>query len=214
MQRSIMAYRKLDSLNNDGFLILKDHEGPSPDPQEWQSLEYIDWKSGGDTNFAPLASAFGDLECHGFWDHGKADKDGIWTSNAGLTPTIKAWVENVGANFGRVRVIQLNPSKEEEARRHLHKDDNNRLNPDGEGWVVRAWLELDAPEGSKFILREEGDNPDTETVIPLYPGRQLLIDTERLWHVVHNPGPAPRHALIASFETSDALDTWVESQRV
>jgi hypothetical protein len=42
----------------------------------------------------------------------------------------------------------------------------------------------------------------------------LLIDTERLWHVVHNPGPAPRHALIASFETSDALDTWVESQRV
>ncbi len=209
-----MAYRKLESLNEKGYLILKDHEGPAPAPEEWTSLEYIDWKSGGDTNFAPLASAFGDLECHGFWDHGKADKDGMWTSNSELTPTIKAWVENVGANFGRVRVIQLNPSTEEEARRHIHQDDNNRLNPDGEGWVVRAWLELDAPEGSKFILRDEKDDAESEQLIPLYPGRQLIIDTERMWHVVHNPGPAPRHALIASFETSDALDAWVESQRV
>ena len=36
--------------------------------REWESLEYFDWKSGGDTNFAPLASADGELDCRGFWD--------------------------------------------------------------------------------------------------------------------------------------------------
>ncbi len=24
----------------------------------------------------------------------------------------------------------------------IHRDDNNRFNPDGEGWVVRSWIEL------------------------------------------------------------------------
>jgi len=44
----------------------------------------LDWKSGGDTNFAPLASATGEMDCRGFWDHGKPDKDGIWTANLEL----------------------------------------------------------------------------------------------------------------------------------
>jgi len=46
---------------------------------EWLGLEYMDWKSGGDTNFAPLASADGELDCRGFWDKGKTDKDALWT---------------------------------------------------------------------------------------------------------------------------------------
>jgi hypothetical protein len=41
---------------------------------------------------------------------------------------------------------------------------------------------------------------------------QMVIDTERLWHVVHNPGPKPRHALITSFESGDALQAWIDSQ--
>ena len=207
-----MSHRKLPILDAKGFAILGDHQGEPVPPAEWHGLEYIDWKSGGDTNFAPLASAKGEMECRGFWDHGKPDKDGVWTQNREIAPTLCRYVERVGARFGRVRVIELNPSDEAAALRQLHLDDNNRLNPDGEGWVVRAWLELDAPPGSTFILREQKDDPTTESRIPLHPGRQLVIDTERLWHVVHNPGPQPRHALITSFESSDALQAWIDSQ--
>jgi hypothetical protein len=61
---------RMSALEKDGFVILRpmDVEIPS---NEWESLEYMDWKSGGDTNFAPLASADGELDCRGFWDKGK-----------------------------------------------------------------------------------------------------------------------------------------------
>ena len=90
--------------------ILRDYDGPPIPPAEWEGLEYVDWKSGGDTNFAPLASALGEMECAGFWDHGKPDKDGIRTKNREIAPTLCSYVEAVGARFGRVRVIKLNPS--------------------------------------------------------------------------------------------------------
>ena len=208
-----MAHRKLDVLAEKGFVILRDNEGPATPQAEWEGLEYVDWKSGGDTNFAPLASALGEMECAGFWDHGKPDKDGVWTANRAIAPALCEYVERVATRFGRVRVIKLNPSTEPDALRQLHVDDNNRLNPDGEGWVVRAWLELNAPPGSTFILRGDRDDPATESRIELHPRRQIVIDTERLYHVVHNPGPGPRYALISSFESGDALDRWISSQR-
>ena len=122
-------------------------------------------------------------------------------------------MESIGGNYGRVRVIKLNPSSEQEALRRLHLDDNNRLNPDGTGWVVRSWLELaDTPEQTVFILREDKDDPSTETRIPLHPGKQVVIDTERLWHVVWHPGPKPRYALITSWESSPVIDNWITSQ--
>ena len=142
-----MAHRKLSILDPTGFVVLRDRQGPLIPPAEWHGLEFIDWKSGGDTNFAPLASALGEMECRGFWDHGKPDKDGIWTTNKEIAPSLVSYVEGIGARYGRVRVIELNPSDEAAALRQLHLDDNNRLNPDGEGWVVRAWMELDAPAG-------------------------------------------------------------------
>ena len=207
-----MAYRKLDVLGDTGFTILRDYEGPPIPTEEWQRLEYVDWKSGGDTNFAPLASAEGQMECRGFWDHGKPDKDGVWTQNREIAPTLCRYVEAVGARFGRVRVIKLNPyDSEEAALRQLHVDDNNRLNPDGEGWVVRSWLELSDCPDSYFVLREDRDDPSTESRIRLHKGMQILIDTERLHHVVWHPGPAPRYSLITSWESGDALRRWVES---
>ena len=206
-------HRHLDVLKKTGYVILKDYDGPAIPKAEWESLEYLDWKSGGDTNFAPLASATGEMDCKGFWDHGKADKDGVWTKNREIAPTLVNYVESIGGNFGRVRVIKLNPSDEAAALRQLHVDDNNRLNPQGEGWVVRAWLELaNSPGKSTFILREDKDDPSTETRITLHPGRQLVIDTERLYHVVHHPGPEPRHALITSWDSNDALEAWIQSQ--
>jgi hypothetical protein len=203
-------HRKLDILAKTGFAVLRDYDGPAIRPAEWEELTYLDWKSGGDTNFAPLASATGEMDCRGFWDHGKADKDGIWTANKDISPSLVRYVDNIGGNYGRVRVIKLNPSSEAEALRQLHRDDNNRLNPDGTGWVVRSWLELDDAAGkSVFILREEKDDPSTETRIVLHPGMQLVIDTERLWHVVWHPGPKPRYALITSWESDAVIDGWI-----
>jgi hypothetical protein len=201
---------KLDILAEKGYVILGDYDGPSISSDEWESLEYMDWKSGGDTNFAPLASATGAMDCRGFWDHGKPDKYGIWTRNRHTAPGLVRYVEEIGGNYGRVRVIKLNPSDEAAALRQLHRDDNNRLNPDGSGWVVRSWLELDdSPGRSMFILREDRDDPATETRIRLHPGMQIVIDTERLWHVVWHPGPRPRYALITSWESDKVLGDWI-----
>jgi hypothetical protein len=183
---------------------------------EWQSLEYLDWKSGGDTNFAPLASADGELDCRGFWDKGKTDKDALWTSNAALAPTLRDYVDGVGANFGRVRIIKLEPQDRETAMRSIHRDDNNRFNPDGEGWVVRSWVELTDNPDSYMLLMDNGPDglpdPATERRVPLPRGARFVVDTQRLWHVVVHNGDAPRYALITSFESGPALERWIDSQ--
>ncbi len=207
-------HKKLDVLEEKGFLVLRDYAGPAVPESKWANLEYVDWKSGGDTNFAPIASAFGAMECGGFWSHGKPDKDGIWTENAKQCPTLVKWTEQVGACYGRVRIIKLNPNTEAEAIRNLHLDDNNRINPEGEGWVVRAWLQLTDDEDSYMILREDKDDPSTESRISMPRNRQLIIDSQRLWHAAWHPGNKPRYALIVSFESGEALQNWIESQLV
>jgi hypothetical protein len=184
---------------------------------EWESLEYMDWKSGGDTNFAPIASADGELDCRGFWDKGKTDKDALWTSNAEVAPTLRDYVESVGANFGRVRTIKLEPQDRETAIRSIHRDDNNRFNPDGEGWVVRSWVELTDNPDSYMLLMDNGadglPDPATERRIPLTRGARFVVDTQRLWHVVVHNGDAPRYALITSFESGSVLESWIEANR-
>ena len=204
---------KLPIMEEKGYVVLKDYDGPAIPEQEFRSLNFMDWKSGGDTNFAPIASALGEMECGGFWAHGKPDKDGVWTKNREISPTLVRYVENIGARFGRVRVIELRPYAGPEAvYRQLHLDDNNRLNPDGEGWVVRAWLELTHFPDSNMILRRAKDDPSTEARISTRKNRQMVIDTERLWHVVSHLGPEPRYALITSLESGPALERWIRSQ--
>lgn len=186
-------------------------------PSEWESLEYLDWKSGGDTNFAPLASADGELDCRGFWDKGKTDKDALWTSNAELAPTLRSYVDSVGANFGRVRIIKLEPQDRETAMRSIHRDDNNRFNPEREGWVVRSWVELTDNPDSYMLLMDNGPDglpdPATERRVPLTKGARFVVDTQRLWHVVVHNGTSPRYALITSFESGPALERWIDRQR-
>ncbi|MEQ7010723.1 hypothetical protein ABN028_31540 [Actinopolymorpha sp. B17G11] len=208
-----MAHRKLKLLKRDGFVILDPYEGRIS-PEEWESLNYLDWKSGGDTNFAVLASADGTDDPRGFWEYGKPDKDGVWTENIQKAPTLKRWVESSGVRYGRVRIIKLNPSSnlEEVQTRFLHQDDNNRLNPDGEGWVVRAWMNLTDDPDSYMVLREDKDDPSTERHIPLPRNAQFLVDTERLWHAVYHPGPEPRYAMITSFESGPELEKWVRAR--
>ena len=64
---------RMPALEKDGFVILRPMDVNIPS-NEWESLEYMDWKSGGDTNFAPLASADGELDCRGFWDKARPTK--------------------------------------------------------------------------------------------------------------------------------------------
>jgi hypothetical protein len=200
-----------------GFVRLTDAPFRVPE-EEYLDLEYMDWKSGGDTNFAPIATADGRLDCRGFWDDGRErpDKDAVFTPNAGRCPTLRASVEDVGARFGRVRVIKLEPQDRDTALRSFHRDDNNRFNPPDEGWVVRGWLELTDNPDSYMLLMEPGPDglpdPDSEVRLPLHRGARFVVDTQRLWHVVVHPGDAPRYALIASFESGPALDAWIASQ--
>ena len=207
---------RLDCLTDTGFIALKDASFDVPS-SEWESLEYMDWKSGGDTNFAPLASADGELDCRGFWDKGKTDKDAMWTSNASNAPTLQGYVEAIGANFGRVRIIKLEPQNREQAIRNIHRDDNNRFNPDNEGWVVRTWLELTDSPDSYMLLMDNGPDglpdPATERRVPLHKGARFVVDTQRLWHVVVHNHDFPRYALITSLESGAALDTFVAAER-
>ena len=211
----VTEHYRLPALEENGFAILSPMPVVVPSV-EWECLEYMDWKSGGDTNFAPLASADGELDCRGFWDKGKTDKDALWTSNADKAPTLRKYVDDVGANFGRVRIIKLEPQDRETAIRSLHRDDNNRFNPESEGWVVRTWSELTHQPNSYMLLMDNGPDglpdPTTEQRIPLTLGSRYIVDTQRLWHVVVHPGDAPRYALITSFESGPALESWVAGE--
>ena len=206
-----MAHYKMPALEETGFAVLRRRDVPSS--EEWLGLDWIDWKSSGDTRFAPIASAEGELECAGFWDVGKPDKGGVWTSNAAKAPTLVNYVEKVGADFGRCRIIELQPNSYEEAIHNLHQDDNNRLNPDDTGWVVRAWVELTDSSDSYMIVRDDKDDPSTESRIRLPQGAQFVVDSQRLWHAVWHPGPGPRYALITSFESGPELEAFIGAEQ-
>ena len=204
-------YVKLPEFEKNGYVVL-DRYDQAADPQEWKDIEYVDWKSSGETRFAPLASAYGDMECNGFWNHTppKTDKDGVWVAkNVGLAPKLTQRAQEPGANVGRCRVIELQPNQYSDCIYNLHRDDNNRLNPEGTGWIVRGFFNLtDNPE-SVMILREDRDDPSTETRIPLPAGAQLIVDTQRLWHAVWHPGDEPRYCLITSWESGPQLGSYI-----
>ena len=206
-----MAHYKMPILEEKGFVVL-DSYGDLVDPREWQSLEYVDWKSSGDTRFAPLASAYGDIECNGFWhfDPPKPDKDGVWIeSQTEKSPTLTWRAQEPGANIGRCRIIELQPNSYADALYNSHLDDNNRLNPDGEGWIIRCFMQLTHNPSSYMILREDINDPTTETRISLPAGAQLVVDSERMWHSVWHQGTEPRYCLITSYESGPELEKWV-----
>jgi hypothetical protein len=208
-----MGYITIPAFDESGYVVL-DRYDQSQDPAEWLDISYVDWKSSGDTRFAPLASAYGDLECNGFWHHTppKTDKDGVWVAeNIAKAPQLKARAEEPGANIGRCRVIELQPNGYQDALYNLHRDDNNRLNPEGTGWIVRGFFNLTDDRDSVMVLREERDDPSTETRIPLPAGTRAIIDTQRLWHAVWHPGPQPRYCLITSWESGPELESYLKA---
>lgn len=209
-----MSYVKLPILDESGYVVVDSYD-QAADPREWENLIYVDWKSSGDTRFSPLASAYGAIECDGFWNHNppKTDKDGVWVpENVAIAPRLVARATEPGSNIGRCRVIELQPNTYSDAIYNLHRDDNNRLNPEGSGWIVRAFFNLTDDPDSMMILREDKDDPATETRVPLPAGAQVVIDTQRLYHAVWHPGPSPRYCLITSYESGPELDSWIGSR--
>ncbi|MEX2627279.1 MAG: hypothetical protein WD225_10385, partial [Ilumatobacteraceae bacterium] len=70
----------------------------------------------------------------------------------------------------------------------------------------------DNPDSYMLLMDNDADglpDPATERRVPLCKGARYVVDTQRLWHVVVHEGTAPRYALITSFESGPALDTWI-----
>ena len=206
------GYTKLEAFRENGYVVLEPYAGET-DPREWTDVTYVDWKSSGETRFAPLASAYGDLECDGFWNHTppKTDKDGVWVSaNADKAPKLVERANEPGANIGRCRIIELQPNEYGECLYNLHRDDNNRLNPEGTGWIVRGFFNLTDDADSMMVLRDVKDDAATETRLALPAGAQLIVDTQRLYHAVYHPGAEARYCLITSWESGPELDAYIE----
>ena len=176
----------------------------------------MDWKSGGDTNFAPLASADGELDCRGFWDKGKTDKDALWTSNAELSPTLRAYVDAVGANFGRVRVIKLEPQDREQAIRSHPPRRQQPLQPRRRG--LGGALLAGADRQPRQLHAADGQRA-RRPARPGHRGPRAAAPRRRdSWSTPSacgtsscTPATRPRYALITSFETSPALERWVDA---
>ncbi|TQL41943.1 hypothetical protein FB562_2529 [Homoserinimonas aerilata] len=206
-----MSYIKSALLEDKGYVILNRYE-QAGDPPEWKNLEYVEWKSSGDTRFAPLTSAQGAIEVDGFWNHTppRTDKDGVWIeSQLAQAPTLARRAQEPGANVGRCRVIELQPNSYEDTLYNLHQDDNNRLNPDGTGWIVRGFFNLSDDPDSYLVLREDRFDADTEVRIPLPAGARIIVDTQRFWHAIWQKGPEPRYCLITSWESGPELDAYI-----
>ena len=207
-----MGHYRMPILAERGFVVLRTAR-PAIDPREWLDLTYVDWKSSGDTRFAPLASAQGEIECNGFWHASppKADKDGVWIDTQTQVAPMLTWrAQESGANVGRCRVIELQPNTYADALYNSHLDDNNRLNPDGEGWVVRCFTQLTDDPDSVMVLRHDVADPSTEVRIALPAGACLVVDSERMWHSVWHTGDEPRYCLITSLESGPDLEKWIE----
>lgn len=207
---------RMPVMEEKGYVIMKTLDISHIPKEEWENLIYMDWKSGGDTNFAPLASCDGTNECKGFWENGKTDKDAIFTPNSAGCPKLMEYIKSIPANFGRVRIIRLEPQTHDQAIRSVHRDDNNRLNPEGEGWVVRMWIELTDNPDSYMLLYDSDENnlpiKESEARVPMPKGAHFVVDSQRLWHVgVHN-GTQSRYAAIISCESSPKLNEWIKSK--
>ena len=206
-----MGFITSQALAETGYVVLDDHD-QAADPAEWLDLEYIGWRSSGITRFAPLTSYAGEIECNGFWNHTppRTDKNGVWVAEqVAKAPVLVQRAKEPGADIGRCRVIELQPNEYADAVYNLHQDDNNRLNPEGTGWVVRGFFNLTDDPDSMLILREDRFDPATEVRLALPAGSRIIVDTQRFWHAVWHRGAAPRYALITSWTSGPELDAYI-----
>jgi hypothetical protein len=195
-----------------GHLVLDKYRGPEIPRQEWEDLTYTTYASDPATFFAPITSATGKMELKGFSEYDKADLDGVWTENAKKCPVLVDWIESMGVRFGRVQLLRMAPNTLRECRWGLHLDNNNQGNPESSGWIVRMWMELTDDATSVLVVRPAEFDRRGEVRIPLPCYRQVIIDSEVLYHGGYHAGPHTRYAVIVSVESGPALERWIQSQ--
>jgi hypothetical protein len=198
--------------DGNGHVTLRCYDGPQIPASEWESLEYTTYKSDPFTYFAPITSPTGKVEMIGAKEVNKEELECIPTPNAEKCPTIIKWLDSMGARYGRVQLLRMTPNTLRECRWGLHLDNNNLVNPSSNGWIVRIWLELTDDSTSTLLVREGEFDRRSEVQIKLPQGQQAVLDSERLWHGGCHQGTHTRYALIASVESSPALNTWIASQ--
>ena len=130
----------------------------------------------------------------------------------GKAPGLVRYVKGLGTRFGRIQLIRQEPASLRQARWGLHLDDNNRLNPMVNGWVVRLWLQLTDDPESALVLRPHQFDRANEVQVPLRKGTQVILDSEAIFHSGYHKGPDTRYALIVSLESTEHLDDWVRGQ--
>jgi hypothetical protein len=72
-------------------------------------------------------------------------------------------------------------------------------------------MQLTDDVDSVMVLRNDINDPTTETRISLPAGAQLVVDSERMWHSVWHQGNEPRYCLITSFESGPELEAWIRA---
>jgi hypothetical protein len=212
-QRGHTAHYRMPALEAaGGYLMLGKYSGPEIPCREWEDLTYTTYASDPATFFAPVTSATGKMELKGFWEYGKADLEGVWTDNAKKCPALVGWIESIGARFGRVQLLRMSANTLRECRWGLHLDDNNRGNPESNGWIVRVWMELTDDATSTLVVRRAEFDRKGEVRIPLPRYQQAVVDSEALYHGGFHAGPQTRYAAIVSVESGPALERWIQSQ--
>ena len=205
-------YRMPSLVNAGGHLVLKKYAGPDITADHWENLEYTTYASDPFTFFAPIASPTGEHKLLPARQAGKEELDVQLTPNAKKVPQVVEWLDSVGARYGRVQLLRMKPNTLRECRWGLHLDNNNDVNPEPNGWIVRLWLELTDDASSTLLVRAKEFDRKTETRIRLPRYQQAVVDSELLFHGGHHAGPHTRYALIASFESSPRLERWIQSQ--
>lgn len=211
-RRDTPHYRMPKLVEGGGWLELDLYSGPEIQPAEWESLTYTTYPTDPNTFFAPIRSATGKIELTAFGDYGKCDLDGEYTPNAEKCPTIVRWLESIGARVGRVQLLRMTPNTLRECRWGLHLDNNNHGNPESNGWAVRIWLELTQDDSSRLVLRQEEFDRASEAQIPLPKYKQVVVDSQALYHGGFHHGTHTRYALIATVESGPALERWIDTQ--
>ena len=207
------SHYRMDSLEASGrYLVLDSYRGPDIPKEEWESLTYMTDGTNPKIFFAPITSATGKLELEPFWSYGKPDLEGVWTENASRCPIIVRWIESIGARFGRVQLLRMSPNSLRECRFRLHLDPNNRGNPESNGWIVRVWLELTDDPSSALVLRPSEFDRKNEAQINLPRYRQVVVDSDAVYHAAYHAGPHTRYGLLVRVESGAELERWIESQ--
>ena len=207
----LMGYIKSAALEETGYVVL-DRYNQELDPKEWLDIEYVDWKSSGETRFAPLASAKGEIEVQRLLEPqaaahrqgrrldpvagGEGAEPGAPRPGAGRErrplPRHRAAAQHL-----RGLPVQPAPGRQQPAQPGRHRLGRARL------------LQPHRRRDSYFVLRDNRTDPSVEYRIALPAGAQLIVDTQRLWHATTLNSPTPRYCLITSWESGPELDAYI-----